>query len=115
MRVNKKVIGPAGRLSLWEEWSLGFVLPTFYQSQYLPDAMVRGGQRLLGRLPVRHLFWTDCAGSKVADTWVNYSTMIDVAAMTKAHSCQQRNLGNVRAPPNLDDGILWAKSTENSR
>lgn len=56
MRVNKKVMGLAGRLSLWEEWSLGFALPTLYQSQYLPDVMVRGGQRLLGRLPVRHLF-----------------------------------------------------------
>lgn len=111
------MIWRAGRLILWEEWSLGLAT-NFIPKSVFTDAMVRGGQQLLGWLPVRHLFWTDCAGGEVADTWQKArpddSTVIDVAAMMKAHSCQQRSLDNVRAPPNLDDGILLAKCTEDS-
>lgn len=74
----------------------------FIPKSVFTNAMVHAGQRLLGRFPVWHLFWTDCAGSEVADTWQmarpDDSTMIDVATMMKAHSCQQCSIAMSELP-----------------
>lgn len=87
----------------------------FIPKSLFTDAIVCGGQKLLGRLPVAHLFGTDCAGSEGADTWQKArpddSTVIDVAAMLKAHSCGEHRYGNVREPPPESGRMAFYKLT----